>query len=149
MHVIWSQAMGSTLVNRPGYNTNVCFRPYPFPAGLTPADNAHQRTEAVESGARIPADLPDTLPEALPAENSEPKQAIAPVHKAPAAIKTILHRQAATAIAQVAQRLNTLRQAWLNPPEWTQTVPEVVPLGLTRTASCPSRGSKKNWPSAR
>lgn len=35
------------------------------------------------------------------------------------------------AIAQAAQRLNTLRQAWLNPPEWTHTVPEVVPLGLS------------------
>lgn len=23
-----------------------------------------------------------------------------------------------------------LRQAWLNPPEWTHTVPEVVPLGM-------------------
>ncbi len=31
---------------------------------------------------------------------------------------------------QGAHRLSSLRQAWLNPPGWTQTVPEVVPLGL-------------------
>jgi hypothetical protein len=26
-----------------------------------------------------------------------------------------------------------LRDAWLNPPEWTQRVPEVVPLGMERS----------------
>jgi hypothetical protein len=92
----------------------------------------------VDGGALIPANLPDTLPDALPAENLEQKQALAPVHQAPAAIKTIPIRQAATAIAQAAQRLSTLRQAWLNPPEWTQTVPEVVPLGMT-TSPYPDR----------
>jgi hypothetical protein len=34
--------------------------------------------------------------------------------------------------------LNALRQVWLNPPEWTQTVPEVVPLGLS-TSPYPDR----------
>ena len=24
-----------------------------------------------------------------------------------------------------------MREAWLNPPEWTQRVPEVIPLGMT------------------
>jgi hypothetical protein len=69
----------------------------------------------------------------LPTHNLEQKQAPAPVHQAPAAINNIAPRQAATAIAQAAQRLNALRQAWLNPPEWTHTVPEVVPLGLQRS----------------
>jgi hypothetical protein len=36
----------------------------------------------------------------------------------------------ATRIAEAAARLNTLRENWLNPPEWTQRVPEVVPLGM-------------------
>ena len=36
----------------------------PFPAGLTPADTAHQRTEEVAGGALIPADLPDQQCEA-------------------------------------------------------------------------------------
>ena len=137
-HELWALRMGTSLEDRPRYTPTTCFETFPFPAGLTPADTAHQRTEAVDGGALIPANLPDTLPDALPAENLEPKQALAPVHQAPAAIKTIPIRQAATAIAQAAQRLSTLRQAWLNPPEWTQTVPEVVPLGMT-TSPYPNR----------
>ena len=84
-------------------------KPSPYPAGLTPADTARQRTEAVDGGALIPADLPD----ALPVDNLEQKQALAPVHQAQTAIKTIPFRQAATAIAQAAQRLYNLRPAWL------------------------------------
>ena len=137
-HELWALRMGSSLEDRPRYTPTTCFETFPFPAGLTPLDTAHQRTEAVDGGALIPANLPDTLPDALPAENLEQKQALAPVHQAPEAIKTIPIRQAATAIAQAAQRLSTLRQAWLNPPEWTQTVPEVVPLGLT-TSPYPNR----------
>ena len=41
--------------------------------------------------------------------------------------------QTASRIAEAAYRLNALREAWLNPPEWTQTVPEVVPLGLSQS----------------
>ncbi len=37
----------------------------------------------------------------------------------------------ATVIATAAKRLNDLREAWLNPPEWTDRVPEVTPLGLS------------------
>ena len=47
-------------------------------------------------------------------------------------------RNSAIAIAQAAKRLNDLREAWLNPPEWTERVPEVVPLGLT-TSPYPDR----------
>ncbi|MDE2147776.1 MAG: hypothetical protein KGJ24_13900 [Burkholderiales bacterium] len=36
----------------------------------------------------------------------------------------------AEAIARAAARLVALRDAWLNPPEWTERMPEVVPLGL-------------------
>lgn len=39
----------------------------------------------------------------------------------------------ARAIAEAAYRLDALRQAWLNPPEWTNRVPEVVPLGLDQS----------------
>ena len=69
---------------------------------------------------------PNLLLGALRSGIRQPKQALAPVHQAQVAIKTIPTRQAATAIAQAA-----LRQAWLNPSEWTDTVPEVVPLGLS------------------
>ena len=139
-HELWSLRMCTWLGvgNDPRYTPTTCFETFPFPAGLTPADTAHQRTEAVEGGALIPADLPDTLSDALPTEDFKPNQPLAPVHQAPAAIKTIPPRQAATAIAQAAQRLNALRQAWLNPPEWTHTVPEVVPLGLS-TSPYPDR----------
>ena len=33
----------------------------------------------------------------------------------------------AQAIAAAAQQLNTLRENWLNPPQWVDRVPEVVP----------------------
>ncbi len=33
----------------------------------------------------------------------------------------------AVRIAEAAKRLNELREAWLNPPEWVERVPEVVP----------------------
>ena len=36
-------------------------------------------------------------------------------------------RPVALAIAQAAQRLNELRENWLNPAEWVERVPEVVP----------------------
>jgi hypothetical protein len=39
-------------------------------------------------------------------------------------------RSTAEAIARAAHRLNALREAWPNPPEWIDRVPEVVPLGL-------------------
>lgn len=133
-HELWALRMGSSLEDRPRYTPTTCFETFPFPTVLTPLDTAHQRTEAVDGGALIPADLPDTLP----AENFKPNQPPAPVHKASEAIKTISFRQAATAIAQAAQRLNALRQAWLNPPEWTDTVPEVVPLGMS-TSPYPDR----------
>ena len=135
-HELWSLRMCTWLGvgNDPRYTPTTCFETFPFPAGLTPADTAHQRTEALEGGALIPAELPDTLP----AENCKPNQPPAPARQASAAIKTISHRQAAIAIAQAAQRLNTLRQAWLNPPEWTDTVPEVAPLGMS-TSPYPDR----------
>jgi hypothetical protein len=42
-------------------------------------------------------------------------------------------RARAVAIARAAHRLTTLRDAWLNPPEWTERVPEVVPLGMAQS----------------
>jgi hypothetical protein len=38
--------------------------------------------------------------------------------------------KAAEAIAEAAYKLTTLRDNWLNPPDWTQRLPEVVPLGM-------------------
>ena len=121
--------------NDPTYNAKSCFETFPFPAGLTPADTAHQRTETLASGARIPADLPATraLPAVAAPADSVPNQPPALDGQAPAAPQTIAIRDAAIAIAQAAHRLDTLRQNWLNPPEWTQRVPEVVPLGMAES----------------
>ena len=57
IHVCWALAKGGTLEDRPVYNTSQCFETFPFPAGLTPRDTAHQRTEVLEDGAVIPAGL--------------------------------------------------------------------------------------------
>ena len=102
IHELWSLGVCSWLGvgNDPRYTPSSTLETFPFPAGLTPADTAHQRTEAVEGGAQIPADLPPAV------------------------------RPHARAIAQAAHRLDGLRRNWLNPPEWTQRVPEVVPLGM-------------------
>ncbi len=103
-HALWSLRMGTSLEDRPRYTPTTCFETFPFPAGLTPADTAHQQTEATAGGALIPAQIAD------------------PALKAHA-----------TRIAEAAARLNTLRENWLNPPEWTERVPEVVPLGLDQS----------------
>lgn len=81
----------------------------------------------MEGGALIPADLPEKYEQKVPP---------ALIGIAQAAIPNI--KSNATAIAQAAHRLNTLREAWLNPPEWTVKVPEVVPLGLP-TSPYPDR----------
>ncbi|MFD1709523.1 class I SAM-dependent DNA methyltransferase [Ottowia flava] len=121
-HELWSLRMGTSLEDRPRYTPTTCFETFPFPAGLTPADTAHQRTEALPGGALIPAGLSD---------DSEPNRPPDHSQTAPAAIKIIETRAAASTIAEAAHRLDGLRQNWLNPPEWTQRVPEVVPLGMT------------------
>lgn len=89
--------------NDPRYTPTTCFETFPFPAGLTPADTAHQRIEPLQDGALIPANLPTVV------------------------------RPDAEAIARAAKRLTDLRDTWLNPPEWTERVPEVVPLGMTHS----------------
>lgn len=104
-HELWSLRMCTWMGkgNDPRYTPTTCFETFPFPAGLTPADTAHQRTETLPDGAVIPADL------------------------APAV------RAHAEAVARAAKHLVDLRERWLNPPEWTERVPEVVPLGLARS----------------
>jgi len=106
IHEVWSLAQASMhgKGNDPTYNAKSCFETFPFPEGLTPADTAHQQTEALASGALIPAQITE------------------PTLKA-----------AASRIAEAAKTLNERREAWLNPPEWTLRVPEVIPLGMDRS----------------
>ncbi len=58
-HELWSLRMGTSIGvgNDPRYTPTTCFETFPFPAGLTPADTAHQRTETLEGGAVISAGL--------------------------------------------------------------------------------------------
>lgn len=51
---------------------------------------------------------------------------------------TISARTGEESIAEAAHKLTTLRDNWLNPPDWTQRLPEVVPLGMT-TSPYPDR----------
>ena len=92
----------------------------------------------MEGGALIPADLAGAVPPDTAAQNFEPNQPPALIPQALAAINNIALHEAATAIAQAAHRLTALRDAWLNPPEWTQQLPEVVPLGMA-TSPYPDR----------
>lgn len=45
---LWSLRLGTSIgvANDPRYTATTCFETFPFPAGLTPADTAHQRTSA-------------------------------------------------------------------------------------------------------
>ena len=57
MHELWSLRLGTSLEDRPRYTPTTTFETFPFPAGLTPADTAHQRTETLDGGAVIPAEI--------------------------------------------------------------------------------------------
>jgi hypothetical protein len=111
MHEVWSLVTCSWIGvgNDPIYNAKSCFETFPFPAGLTPQDTASQQTRRLSSGAVVP-DLKASTCSARTVE----------------------------AIAEAAHKLTTLRDNWLNPPDWTQRLPEVVPLGMT-TSPYPDR----------
>ena len=103
-HELWSLRLCTWLGvgNDPRYTPTTTFETFPFPPGLTPADTARQRTETLADGARIPAGLAPDV------------------------------RARAEAIARAAHRLHTLREAWLNPPQWVQwaLTPEEAKAGF-------------------
>jgi hypothetical protein len=146
IHEIWSLAQASIHGDgsdggRPTYNAKSCFETFPFPIGLTPADTAHQHTEQIEGGALIPTNLSnDQQPKAGvvrmsgPISKSEAYEASASEPAAPSEHqqRTAI-RNAAIRIAAAAKKLNDLREAWLNPKEWTHKVPEVTPLGMNQS----------------
>ena len=158
MHSLWALRYGTSLENRPRYTSTTTFRTFPFPAGLTPADTAHQRTEAIEGGAVIPADLSSPP---VRAEVSKPWHAQKPfdtsgrTEKKESQLAGVSIQIHAEAIARAAYRLNDLREAWLNPPAWTERVPEVIPLGMATSpypdrivAKAPSSASPRSSVSA-
>ena len=102
-HELWALRTGSSLEDRPRYTPTTTFETFPFPEGLTPVDTAHQQTEELQDGTRLPADLQTSV------------------------------RQSAVAIAVAARRLVSLRDTWINPSELTTRGSEVVPLGMRQS----------------
>jgi hypothetical protein len=158
-HELWSLKMCTWMGkgNDPRYTPTTCFETFPFPKALTPADTAHQRTETLDNGAVIPTDLsgrPTEVrmgrmsgailkSEAYEPPASAPSSPVAQSANELASAERMSPRQAAEQIAKAAKRLNDLRDSWLNPPEWTQRVPEVIPLGMD-TSPYPDRILPKN-----
>ena len=143
-HELWSLRMGTSLEDRPRYTPTTCFETFPFPSGLTPADTAHQQTELLETGALIPAQLPEQASKAgvvrmsgaiLKSEAYEPpaSEPLPPGQGTQSLRQSLNLRTQAIQIANAAKKLNDLREKWLNPPEWTHKVPEVTPLGMDKS----------------
>ena len=144
VHEVWSLSQASIHGDgneggRPTYNAKSCFETFPFPEGLTPADTAHQQTEPLSKSSNL-----NPRP-----EEQGVKDAVTAL--IPARLPTTV-RPHAEAIARAAKRLNDLREAWLNSPEWTERVPEVIPLGMMASPYpdriLPNMALKKTWPSA-
>jgi SAM-dependent methyltransferase len=144
-HEMWSLRLGTSLEDRPRYTPTTCFETFPFPEGLTPRDTAHQRTETLEDGAVIPLFFPSPrvgegarrAGEGVDATQTDLQ---AKHHPLPSRERGNIRgtadaslRDAAIAIARAAKRLNDLRENWLNPKEWTERVPEVIPLGMSES----------------
>jgi hypothetical protein len=91
-HELWSLRMGTSLEDRPRYTPSTTFETFPFPEGLTPLDTSFSvRPELVEGCTDAQ-----------------------PIHASTSSART----EESNAIALAAQTLNTLRENWLNPPEW-------------------------------
>jgi len=108
IHTVWALAAGGRMGygNDPRYNSSVTFETFPFPAGLTPQDALTR-----------------------PAGHPLPPKGEGCSSPSPASGRGVGERETASlsdAIAAAAQRLNELRNNWLNPPEWTVRVPEVA-----------------------
>ena len=108
-HEIWSLKMCTWMGvgNDPCYRPTTCFETFPFPVGLTPREHAVVASKAKQS-------IDDSgLPRASGSRND-----------------------VALNIAQAAQRLNELRENWLNPAEWVDwaITPEEKKAGYPKRA---------------
>jgi hypothetical protein len=96
IHEVWALKLGTRLETRPRYTPTTCFETFPLPF----ADDVSQLDKAASPWDRTIETRFLTVREEPPP--SSPRE----------------HREA---IAAAAKELNTLRENWLNPPEWTQT----------------------------
>ena len=142
VHEVWSLGKASMhgVGNDPTYNAKSCFETFPFPEGLTPKDTASQKNETLPDGSVIP-EFPtkqenQTLVGLVSGATSKRPKAVERSVPTPPALglstaNGLKVRGFAEAIAKAAKHLNDLRENWLNPPEWTDRIPEVTPLGMT------------------
>ena len=121
-HELWSLRLGTSLEDRPRYTPTTTFETFPFPEGLTPRDTANPLDKGGgEQGE--PGDSTDA---------GNPPQP--PFIKGGATYLALDKGGAAEQIAAAAKKLNALREAWLNPPEWVDWVitPEEEKAGFPK-----------------
>ncbi len=117
-HELWSLRLGTSLEDRPRYTPTTCFETFPFPAGLTPRDTA--------------SSLPPLQEEGRGGDGVETEASAIQPHPHP---NLPLEGEGVKArIAAAAQRLNELRENWLNPAEWVDWVitPEEEKAGFPK-----------------
>ena len=117
-HELWALRLGTSLEDRPRYTPTTTFETFPFPAGCTPWDT--RPPDANEEWVNIPTVDWDPVRGEL--VSIPPRYHLPPLRDPESLV--VRHWMA---IAQAAQRLNELRENWLNPAEWVDRVPEVVP----------------------
>ena len=119
-HELWALRLCTWLGvgNDPRYTPTTTFETFPFPAGCTPWDT--RPPDANEEWVNIPTVDWDPVRGELVA--IAPRYYLPPLRDP--ASPVVRHW---IAIAKAAQRLNELRENWLNPAEWVERVPEVVP----------------------
>jgi hypothetical protein len=91
--------MGTSLEDRPRYTPTTTFETFPFPQGLTPVDTAPQ------------------TPPGLPLSGEETGVGLPPDKGGLRGVK-----RPGADISAAAQKLDQLRNTWLNPPEWVDWV---------------------------
>jgi type II restriction/modification system DNA methylase subunit YeeA len=122
-HELWSLRLCTYLGvgNDPRYTPTTTFETFPFPEGLTPRDTAYP----LDKGGGEQGEPGDSTV-------ANPPQP--PFIKGRAADLTLDKGGAAERIAAAAKKLNELREAWLNPPEWVDWVitPEEEQAGFPK-----------------
>ncbi len=116
-HEIWALRLGTSLEDRPRYTPSTCFDTFPFPESFTPS-----RTVPINGLASIAVEM--SVHSASSGMLPESAQLRLPCNQA---LLNANEQAVARAIALAAWHLNRLREAWVNPPEWVDVVPEVVP----------------------
>ncbi len=121
LHELWALGTCTWLGkgNDPRYTPTTTFETFPFPEGLTPADTAPKSDAEKRELGYVP------VIGALDDETIRPNEP--GIHPQVPVLPDPARRPLARAIAEAAFKLNRLRENWLNPPEWTDRIPEVVP----------------------